>query len=440
MSSNLAAPTNLSLKLTFPAREISAMLIVVVARRCSVETTSGRAGDCMTKIVGVADGTGNNINSAILTGIAGGTVLSESATKIVVDASGKTVTLTGTGFGGFNAQGVPSTGTVTGVSPGDTGHWSGFSISAVALWTIFQNGDVAGFNNALFGGNDTFISHDTGNTLDTNDNFTGFGGNDLFDMRGASLGAYATLLGDDGNDTFKFNANFDAATDTIDGGTGTDTLILNGAYAGLTFKATTMVNVEKVTLAAGHNYNITMNDANVAAGQTLTVRAQLGAGNSLVFNGAHETDGNFVIIGGNGNDTITGGLGGDHITPGAGADTLLYTAVAQSTGPNFDTLTGIDFAADHFDLNVAVSGIDAEVKGGSLSLASFNTDLNTAIGKTHLLAGHAVLFAPNAGDEAGKLFLIVDANGSAGYQANHDYVFELNGSVHLSSLSTADFI
>lgn len=396
----------------------------------------------MTKIVGVADGTGNNINSTILTGIGTGTITSESATKIVVSAGGKTVTLTGTGFGGFDAQGVPTTGTVTGVQPGNTGKWSGFSISASALWTIFQNGDVAAFNTALFGGNDTFISHNTANSQLSDDNFTGFGGNDLFDMRGASLGAFANLLGDDGNDTFKFNANFDAATDLIDGGTGSDTLSLNGNYAGLVFSATTMVNVEKITLTAGHNYNITTDDATVAAGQTLTVSAAgLGAGNTFVFNGAHETDGIFIIVGGNGNDTITGGLGADHITPGLGADTLRYTTVAQSTGAHFDTITGMDFGAvDKFDLNVDVTGIDKKIASGALSAATFDTDLAAAVSKAHLAANHAVLFTPTSGDEAGKVFLIVDANGKPGYQAGHDYVFDLDHAAHLSSLDTTDFI
>ena len=38
-----------------------------------------------------------------------------------------------------------------------------------------------------------------------------------------------------------------------------------------------------------------------------------------------------------------------------------------------------------------------------------------------------MLYAPDAGDLAGKLFLVVDANGVAGYQEGEDYVFALAG-------------
>jgi len=36
-------------------------------------------------------------------------------------------------------------------------------------------------------------------------------------------------------------------------------------------------------------------------------------------------------------------------------------------------------------------------------------------------------------------FLVVDANGAAGYQAAADYVFELNNPAHLANLSVHDF-
>ena len=39
----------------------------------------------------------------------------------------------------------------------------------------------------------------------------------------------------------------------------------------------------------------------------------------------------------------------------------------------------------------------------------------------------AVLFTPNAGGLAGHTFLIVDANGTAGYQAGADYVIDVTG-------------
>ena len=58
-----------------------------------------------------------------------------------------------------------------------------------------------------------------------------------------------------------------------------------------------------------------------------------------------------------------------------------------------------------------------------MSLASFDADLAAALGG--LGAGQAVWFAPDAGDLAGPIFLIVDANGVAGYQEGEDYVFAI---------------
>ncbi len=43
------------------------------------------------------------------------------------------------------------------------------------------------------------------------------------------------------------------------------------------------------------------------------------------------------------------------------------------------------------------------------------------------------------GGRSGKTFLIVDANGHAGYQASADYVIELQGALNLDQLSTANF-
>src|SRR5262249_48318781 len=95
----------------------------------------------------------------------------------------------------------------------------------------------------------------------------------------------------------------------------------SGDYsAGLVFGATTLVNVETLTLGSGSTYNLTTNDANVAAGQTLTVS---GSGvTALTFNGSAETHGAFAVTGGNGNHTLTGGAGNDSFTPGTGNDVV----------------------------------------------------------------------------------------------------------------------
>lgn len=155
------------------------------------------------------------------------------------------------------------------------------------------------------------------------------------------------------------------------------------------------------------------------------------------------------ISGGDGDDTLTGGAGRDRLIGGDGADTLdgnggrdrfIYTGVAESGGMSHDTILGYDARADLFDLDVAVTNIDAIVATGKLREGHFNNDMAAAVAAANLGAHHAVLFTPDTGDLAGHTFLIVDANGTAGYQAHQDYVFDLSDPDHLTDLGVSDFI
>ena len=287
------------------------------------------------------------------------------------------------------------------------------------------------------------------------DVITGGMGNDIIRT---GLGVDTVHAGG-GDDTINDNA-FLTAADTIDGGTGTDTLFLNGDYsAGLVLGATTVTNVELFDLASGHSYNLTTNDATVASGQTLTVKANgLGAGDSLTFNGSAETNGNFditagagddVLTGGTGNDflrggsgtnTLTGGGGQDNLQGGAGVDTFVYNAVSDSTSTGFDIVHGFDASNDIFHLaGITVNAIDTAVTSGHLALATFDANLAQYIGAAQLGAHDAVLFTPDKGALHGHTFLIVDVNGVAGYQAGQDLVIELDNGHNLGSLSTGDF-
>ncbi|HTQ12660.1 MAG TPA: calcium-binding protein, partial [Rhizomicrobium sp.] len=154
------------------------------------------------------------------------------------------------------------------------------------------------------------------NGTPANDTLTGTAGDDTFRL---FQGGEDTVSGQGGNDVFQFGATLDSG-DTIDGGAGNDVIQIAGDYATtpLTFSATSLTGVEKIQLGAGFNYDLTTDDANVAAGQTLTIDGgNLGSGNHLDFNGAAETDGNFVIV---------GGAAGDDITTGAGNDTFKLAA------------------------------------------------------------------------------------------------------------------
>jgi hypothetical protein len=62
-----------------------------------------------------------------------------------------------------------------------------------------------------------------------------------------------------------------------------------------------------------------------------------------------------------------------------------------------------------------------------------------AIGLGQLGIDHAVLFTPDSGDLAGDTFLIVELNGTAGYQASQDLVIKLDHPSHINHLSLTNF-
>jgi Ca2+-binding RTX toxin-like protein len=160
------------------------------------------------------------------------------------------------------------------------------------------------------------------------------------------------------------------------------------------------------------------------------------AGYDALYGGA----GNDTLRSGGGTDKLAGGAGKDIFNGGGGADRFFYGTASDSTGNSYDIVTRANFAADTFDLPVAVTGIDPAIDVGTLRKLHFDGDLAAAVDAGHLAAGHAVLFMPNAGGLAGKTFLIVDVNGVAGYQAGEDLVIRLAHAQHIASLGTEDFI
>jgi Ca2+-binding RTX toxin-like protein len=145
-----------------------------------------------------------------------------------------------------------------------------------------------------------------------------------------------TFLGGAGADTFAFRVQdgFGAA-DRVDGGAGSDVLELRGTYA-RTFAADAIKSIEVVSLLSGasqgtsHTYVLTSHDANVAAGERLTVYGGvLGASETLTFDGSAEKEGSFALYGGAANDTLTSGLGNDTLSGGSGDDTLTGGAGAD---------------------------------------------------------------------------------------------------------------
>jgi Ca2+-binding RTX toxin-like protein len=316
----------------------------------------------------------------------------------------------------------------------------------------FGGGGASPFSYVIFAPDSSVAA---GTQLQVNASTLGAGENLTFDGHLESDGSFFiyggkgvdTLTGGAGADVFFFaeDGRF-APTDHIDGGAGQDILVLRGNYS-LTLSGTSLVNVETVTLLSGSDarfypsgtpfsYDIATAEDTVANGQTMIFNGgRLSATETLHFDGSAETNGNFRLFGGNaddvltggaGNDLLYGGLGHDVLNGGGGLDVYQYKALAESTGSTYDTIIGFRPGQNAIDLpGHSISQFDSQLLSGTLSTASFDSDLGAAIGSAILGAGKTVLFRPDAGDLAGALFLVADFNGVAGYQASQDYVFRL---------------
>jgi Ca2+-binding RTX toxin-like protein len=114
--------------------------------------------------------------------------------------------------------------------------------------------------------------------------------------------------------------------DVADGGADRDAIVLQGNYS-YVFGAANIANLESISLQSGsvtkwgdlagnsYDYDLTMVDDNVAAGQQMIVNGQsLLAGEDFAFDGSAESDGKFLLYGGRGIDTFRGGAGNDVFT------------------------------------------------------------------------------------------------------------------------------
>jgi hypothetical protein len=135
------------------------------------------------------------------------------------------------------------------------------------------------------------------------------------------------------------------------------------------------------------------------------------AGNGTITGTIYGGAGADRLIGGTGDVSFCGGAGADYLRDGSGVNTFIYNAASESTGGlGIDTIDRFDFSKDH----IVISGS---------TLTSFEH-----ITTPHdLQPGEAALLESTTGE----WFLMVDANGVAGYQAGEDYMIKMTHAVHM---------
>jgi Ca2+-binding RTX toxin-like protein len=298
-------------------------------------------------------------------------------------------------------------------------------------------------------GNDVIA---TGGQSDT---ILGNGGADIITPGGGQ----DTVNGGEGNDIVVFGTGeldaLDRITEVQELG-GINEIRLNGDYSdGLVFEALTVTNVNFFRLGAGHDYTLDMSAATLGDDVFFQLEAHdLGSGDKVRFDarGMEHYLGSFfqlgaandVLIGGKADDFLIGGGGADTTEGDRGTDAYGYNSVLDSIGTAHDTAVGFNAHQDRvfpfFTINPGeVSGLNEKVSVGTLSEATFDADLAAAIGADELGADSAVLFKPDAGDFAGKLFLIIDGNVVAGYQAGEDLVVRFSGATNMNDFSIDNF-
>ena len=233
------------------------------------------------------------------------------------------------------------------------------------------------------------------NTLRASENFSFDGSASGIDfLIYAGLGANF-LTGGSGDDGFFFGQFRFTPNDFVNGGGGSDQLGLQGSYLGasaINFGAGQVTNVEFIVLLSASdnrfgafggivNYDLTMHDSMVAAGQSMVIQANtLRAGETFIFNGSFENDGSFRIFsgaaddfivgsqnadeiwGGAGNDFIVGTGGADILRGGAGNDTFSYREITDSTPGARDQI--LDFASG--DL-ISLAALASNTGGGNFT-------------------------------------------------------------------------
>jgi Ca2+-binding RTX toxin-like protein len=235
-------------------------------------------------------------------------------------------------------------------------------------------------------------------------------GNDTINVK---QGGNDVVNGGAGADIFDFGAAYTTA-DYVDGGAQNDVVKLDGDYANLSF-ANNLINVETLLLAAGHDYQLILNNAMAAEGKSFTVDGSgLGAADNLVVYGTAETDGSLVLLGGAGNDTLFDGTRNDVLRGGAGNDVINIAmsgddAVRGDDGN--DTIQATAYLNDKDQIEGG-RGTDTLVLAGNYSAGLvFKASTVTQVEKIALSAGYNYSLSLNNGNV--DLAQVMTIDGSA---------------------------
>ena len=332
--------------------------------------------------------TGNSLAN-VLTGNAGDNIL---------DGGGNNDTMIG---GAGNDTYISSADTIIELAGGGTDTISSALSVSLAALPNFENVILTLFANINATGNAA------ANVLTGND-----GNNILSGGAGAD-----TMTGGGGNDIFYVETAADQTIEGINGGTD---------LVSSTISRTLSDNIENLNLNGPNHIDGNGNALeNIVNGNT---------GNNIL----RGYDGSDTLNGNAGQDILLGGAQGDRLNPGDDTvkDIVRFSGISDSSGVPRDVVTGMDLNEDVFDFTKIPVSIAGQINSGSLSQASFDADLATALDFA-LAPNEAILFDPSSGDLniAGHLYLVVDVNGDGAYVAGQDYVVQL---VNMTGTLTLD--
>jgi Ca2+-binding RTX toxin-like protein len=239
------------------------------------------------------------------------------------------------------------------------------------------------------------------------DSQVGTGGDDLFNY---GQGGDDTVFGGAGDDRINLGARF-TTDDRINGGTGHDILSLNGDYYlhnQPILGPNTLFAVEEIRFGAGHDYVLTFDDANVAAGEVLTIDARkLSAEHFTSIHTLKETDGAFIYKGGAGLDALYLGQNNDTVFAGAGSD-FAYVYPDYTGAGRYDGGPGTDFLSTLYSVSSTVTMtavsvrnleslyVNATVNAGDITIHLIMNDANVAAGQRMTLASGGTTGATTA--------------------------------------------